>query len=167
MLNINPNSLIKTLLQKKIDINELEQEIETLKDSLSQVDPFLLVEIQTKLSNGKDLQNRVAEFLDTATMTTNLSADNLMMASDSIQEASKLKIDFPELKQLEILTKISAWLTKVYIALKPTTSDGFYILILFLSFLFEFIIYFNLFILNFEFNGNNFPCERKPNNFLQ
>lgn len=47
--------MIKTLLQKKIDINELEQEIETLKDSLSQVDPFLLVEIQTKLSNGKDL----------------------------------------------------------------------------------------------------------------
>jgi hypothetical protein len=83
-----------------------------LKPTLDTFDKQLVQELTTRLENAQDYYNSSIEIIQHAPVM-DLKEDSFDIITELVNNIKALKVDFPELKQLDALRNIPKWIAKI------------------------------------------------------
>ncbi|EAR91817.2 hypothetical protein TTHERM_00985110 (macronuclear) [Tetrahymena thermophila SB210] len=138
MINMDYDSGIKgqkNQLRKYIEdfarLEDIEQKLDELQDSLSSLDPNVLIDLTSKLNIGKEIQMEVAEMMQNIEDNNQYSAyfqisfAEFKRAQEMLDQMQQYKLNMvSESQQLTFLIQIKEFLEKLMKALKMTVNVG-------------------------------------------
>ncbi|KAL4496465.1 hypothetical protein ABPG72_014695 [Tetrahymena utriculariae] len=138
MINMDYDSGVKgqkNQLRKYIEdfarLEDIEQKLDELQDSLSSLDPNVLIDLTSKLNIGKEIQMEVAEMMQNIEDNNQYSAyfqigfAEFKRAQEMLNQMQQYKLNMAsESQQLSFLLQIKEFLEKLMKALKMTVNVG-------------------------------------------
>ncbi|KAL4463090.1 hypothetical protein ABPG74_007091 [Tetrahymena malaccensis] len=104
---------IRSLLEKTIDLDELEIEINKLKPRFSQIDEELVQQIQQKYNDGREIQQSCRNIIQSA-LENEFTEEGIKTIEVFIKDAKKLNLDLPEFHRLETVKLIPKWVNRLH-----------------------------------------------------
>ncbi|KAL4463140.1 hypothetical protein ABPG74_007141 [Tetrahymena malaccensis] len=138
MINMDYDSGVKgqkNQLRKYIEdfarLEDIEQKLDDLQDSLSSLDPNILIDLTSKLNIGKEIQMEVTEMMQNIEDNNQYSAyfeisfAEFKRAQEMLDQMQQYKLKMvSESQQLTFLIQIKEFLEKLMKALKMTVNVG-------------------------------------------